>query len=261
MKAVEIYKQHLTFKNYSRRTIKTYSHYLEKFLNETGKNPYHITLADITKYLLSQKYTSVPQQNQVIGSLKLFAKYNLNRRNMQLEKIERPKREKKLPLVLDGPYIKEKIAKVKNIKHKAILAIALCCWLRKSELLNLRIQDVNGSLRQVHIHNSKGCKDRVIPISKNTLEILRQYYMEHKPKEYLFNGQNGGKYSPTSVDKITKKYLYPNMRFHQIRASGSTFAVANGTDLKTVSYLLGHAHLKTTEHYIPILYENIKTAI
>ncbi|MDO6813806.1 phage integrase N-terminal SAM-like domain-containing protein [Tenacibaculum soleae] len=80
MKVVEIYIKKLTNKNYSNKTIETYVCYLEKFLHQLDKNPYHITTRDIENYLLSNKYTSISQQNQIIGSLKLYAKYIINKK-------------------------------------------------------------------------------------------------------------------------------------------------------------------------------------
>lgn len=250
--------QELCELKYSGSTPKNYASLVSKFLNHAKTTT--PTKEDVLNYNIHIRHKSFSFRNTSLSAIKAFFSLYLQTPLEGIANI-RPPKEKKKPVVYDCNEMAERIQSIPNIKHKAILALALCCWLRKSELLNLRIKDVNGSLRQIHIHRSKGCKDRVIPISGNVLEILRDYYKLHKPSEYLFEGQNGGKYSPTSVDKITKHYLYPNMRFHQIRASGATFALSNGTDLKTVSEILGHSKIQTTEHYIPILYQNIKTAI
>lgn len=243
---------------YSGSTPKNYASLVGKFLVWLGNtNP---TKEDVLNYNIHIRYKSFSFRNTSLSAIKAFFLLYLQTPLEGIANI-RPPKEKKKPVVYDCLDMAERIRSIHNSKHKAILALALCCWLRKSELLNLRIKDINGSLRQVHIHNSKGCKDRVVPVSENVLQILREYFKEYRPTEYIFNGQNGLKYSPTSVDKITKRYLYPKMRFHSIRASGATFAVANGTDIKTVSKILGHSKIQTTEHYIPILYENIKTAI
>ena len=146
-----------------------------------------------------------------------------------------------------------KIKAITNLKHKALLTVVLCCWLRKGELQNLKVQDIDGDLKQLHIKQSKGCKDRVLPISDNTLNTLREYYKIYRPKHYLFEGATLNKYSATSCDKLVKKYLDPTMRFHAIRASAATYALASGTDLKTISEMLGHSKLETTKHYIPKL--------
>lgn len=243
---------------YSGKTPVNYTYHVRLLLEFVGnKNP---TFKDVVNYNISIRHHSYSFRNVALNAIKAYFKLVLNKQLKGIANIRPPKQRKK-PVVFDCTEMAIKIDVITNIKHKAMLALTLCTWLRKSELLNLKIKDVNGSLRQIHIKNSKGCKDRVIPITEKVLNILREYYKSHKPKQYLFEGQNGGKYSPTSVDKITKRYLYSNMRFHQIRASGATYALANGTDIKTVSELLGHNKIQTTEYYIPVLYQSVKTAI
>ena len=103
MKIIERYKQKLRYKNYSERTIETYSCYLEKFFDYVEINdPYQITLKQIIDFLENYKYTSISQQNQFIGSLKLFSRYILNKKVKSLNIIERPKRKKRIPLVIDS---------------------------------------------------------------------------------------------------------------------------------------------------------------
>lgn len=258
MKDTIYYFEQLCELKYSGLTPKNYASLVGRFLEFCKTN--NPTKEDVLKYNLHVRSKSYSFRNTSLSAIKAFFKLYLETPLKGVANI-RPPKQHKLPVVYDCEKMAAKIDAIPNIKHKAILALALCCWLRKSELLNLKIQDVNGSLRQIHIKNSKGCKDRVIPITKNVLNILREYYKAHKPKQYLFEGQNGGKYSPTSVDKITKKHLYKDMRFHQIRASGATYALSNGTDIKTVSALLGHNKIQTTEYYIPVLYQSVKTAI
>lgn len=252
--------QQLLELKYSGTTPKNYLHHIERFLRAAGNVPDRVTNKDVQKYNLSIRHQSNSYRNVAINAIRAYFSLYLRRRLKGFASI-RPRKEIKKPVVYDCEVLAAKINAIPNTKHKAILAIALCCWLRKSEVLNIKIEDINGSLRMLHVKQSKGCKDRVIPVTGNTLNILRSYFKEYRPKEYLFQGQNGGRYSATSVDNITKKYLYATMRFHQIRASGATFAVNNGTDIKTVSELLGHSHIKTTQHYIPVLYNTVKHAI
>ena len=213
-KVVEIYIKILTNRNYSTSTINTYVCYLEKFLNELQKNPYHITLSDIKHYLISKTYTSCSQQNQVIGSIKLYAKYILNKKAVQLSKIERPKKEKKLPLVIESEYLKETINGIKNLKHKAILSLGYGCMMRVSEVLNLKVTDIDSKRMLITIKNAKGRKDRIVILSETILKTLRLYYKDYKPKTFLFNGQTKQKYSAVSCNKLVKKYLGTRFHFH-----------------------------------------------
>lgn len=243
---------------FSGSTPKNYTSHVSKFLYFIGKSD--VDSQDVFKYNIHIRKLSFSYRNVALNAIKAYFLLILN---MEVEGVAniRPPKQSKKPIVYDCDEMALKIDHIKNLKHKAILAITLCCWLRKSELINLKVSDINGSLRIIHIKQSKGCKDRIIPISAKTLEILRNYYKKYRPKEYLFEGVNGGKYGKTSVDKITKKHLFPTMRYHSIRASGATYALTNGTDLKTVSEILGHSKIQTTQHYIPILYKNIKQAI
>lgn len=253
MKILEIYRQKLRYKNYSPRTIETYSCYLEKFLvSENIADPYQVSLKIIKDYLYGGEYSSTSQQNQIIGSLKLFAKYILNKKNVHLDKIERPKRQKSLPKIIDGELLKEKILAIPNSKHKAILALGFSCALRVSEVINLKMEFIDRNRMLITIKNSKGCKDRIVKLSKDLLKILDEYYREHQPIEYLFNGQKSPQYSAGSCNKLMKKHIGPESHFHLLRHSGATMMHEGGLDIMTLSKLLGHNSVKTTQIYTHI---------
>lgn len=259
MKSVEKFEKILINRNYSKRTIQTYVHYLEKFLNTLGKNPYHITLRDIDKYLLNFPYTSNSQQNQIIGALKLFAQIILGKKEVHLSKIKRPKKEKKLPKIIDVELLRSKILAIPNRKHKAILAVGLSCGLRVSEVINLKIEDIDSGRNIIHIKNAKGRKDRIVPVSGALLEILRAYYTEYRPQLYLFNGQYGGRYSSSSCNKLMKTYIHPKAHFHILRHSSATHAHEEGTDIATIAKFLGHNSVKTTMIYTQVSQKSLRT--
>ncbi len=252
MNTLEVFKKKLNNRNYSARTIKTYVFYLSRFLKSQNKSPSHITFAEITKYLLDQSYTSTSQQNQIIGSLKLYAKYMLNRSNIHIDKIERPKRAKKLPLVLDGVETEKKIKAIKNLKHRCILTISYSGALRISELLNLKLKDIDRNRMVIKINLGKGSKDRIIPINLNTLRLLEQYYRKYKPVDYLFNGQKTIKYTSSSCNKLVKKHLHPDASIHTLRHTCATHLHEKGVDIATISRFLGHSSVKTTMVYLRI---------
>ncbi len=250
MKILKIFEEKLRYKNYSERSIKLYTSYLNNFLCQTNtKDPYQVRTQQIEAFLEKHPYTSISQQNQYIGSLKLFAKFILNKKEIHLSKIERPKSEKKLPRVIDREFIKSKLSKIENLKHKTILTLTYSVGLRVSEVVNLKIEDIDSKRMIIHIKNAKGRKDRVVPLSQTVLVLLREYYKEYKPKEYLFNGQNSQKYSIGSCQKIYKKYIDNNSSIHTLRHSSATGLLENGTDIRTIQKLLGHSNVKTTEIY------------
>ena len=262
MKIIEKYKQKLRFKNYSERTIETYTCYFYKFLQEQNvKDPYQITIKQIKEYLETKTYSSISVQNQTIGSLKLFAKYILNKKDLHLNKIERPKKQKKLPLVIESEKLKAAILNIQNLKHKAIIMLGYSCALRVSEVLNLKIEDIDSNRMLINIQNAKGRKDRIVVLSPVVLETLRKYFKRYKPITYLFNGQKSLQYSAESCNKIVKKYIGEHYHFHTLRHSGATTMHESGTDLALIQKLLGHNNIKTTMVYTHISQKAIQNVI
>lgn len=248
-KVVEIYIKNLTNKNYSKRTVETYVCYLEKFLQEINKNPYHITTKEIEGYLLDKNYSSISQQNQIIGSIKLFAKFILKKKAIHLDKIERPRREKKLPRIIDAELLAEKIGAIKNLKHKAILSLGLSCGLRISEVINLKWLDLDRDRNVLNVINGKGKKDRCTILNDDLIKLLESYWLKHRSEEFVFNGQFKKQYSASSIQRIVKKYINQKATFHLLRHSFATFALDNGAELSPLSGVMGHSNTKTTAIY------------
>lgn len=244
----EICNQKLKYLNYSDRTIKSYLFYINQFLNGINISPTRLTSNDFQTYLDGYNFTSVSQQNQVINAIRFLYKFGLGKKYDKVS-FKRPKSEKKLPKVIDGEFIKTQLSKIENIKHKAILTITYSVGLRVSEVVNLKIEDIDSKRMIIHIKNAKGRKDRIVPLSQNVLELLRNYFTQYKPKEYLFNGQTSLKYSPNSCNKIVKKYLGENYHIHQLRHSCFTNLLESGVDLRIIQKIAGHNNVKTTEIY------------
>lgn len=223
--------------------------YINEFIFSFEKSCLHITISDIKTYVENYKYSSISQQNQIISTIKLFGKNILNFNLDEKIFLERPRRTKKLPQVIDYDKVKNVINNTKNLKHKSIFILGYGCGMRISEVLNLKINDIDGKRKLIHIRQSKGNKDRYIPISDNILNILRKYYIKFKPSEYLFNGQSKPRYSTTSCNILIKKYFGNLFSFHTLRHTYATYLLDNGTDLRIIQKLLGHSSVKTTEIY------------
>lgn len=141
-----------------------------------------------------------------------------------------------------------------NIKHRAILATIYSCGLRPSELTNLMIKDVDSTAMTVTVRQGKGNRDRVMVLSEKLLVLLRDYFKKYKPKEYLFEGQTGGRYSERSVQQVLKQILIKakiNTKgsVHTLRHSYATHLIEQGTGIRFVQELLGHKSIKTTLIY------------
>lgn len=247
-KFLNIYTEKLKYFNYSKHTVRDYSHYFEKFILCVDKYPQHLTSEDFENYLLSYSFSSVSQQNQIINALKFGYDKVLNKKYKKID-FKRPRQEKRLPQVIEKEYLLSCINGINNLKHKAIISLGFSVGLRVSEVCNLKINDIDSKRMIININKAKGRKDRVVPLSLNILNILREYYKQYKPKTYLFNGQNNLKYSPTSCNKIVKKYIGEQYHFHQLRHSSFTSLLESGTDLRIIQKIAGHSSSKTTEIY------------
>lgn len=245
---LEKLQQNLSFKNYSDRTIEMYIHYAGIFLDSFNKDVYHISQNEAIKWLKNFNYSSVSQQNQIISAVKSLYKFVVGVKMKGFD-IERPRKERKLPQIIDKNHLLNTINSITNIKHKAIIGLAYSVGLRVSEVINLKITDIDSKRMIIIIKNGKGNKDRFVPLSINILNILRSYYKLHKPKIYLFNGQNKLKYTASSCNKIVKRYLGENYHFHLLRHSCLTHLYEVGEDIKSIKELAGHTSIKTTEIY------------
>ena len=242
---------------YSSNTIKTYQNAFVEFIN------YHHT-SDIDKidetkivaylrYLVTDRKVSTSYQNQAINSIKFYYEKVL-RGNRKIYTIDRPKLEKTLPTILSMEEIQALISHTENIKHKAMLMLAYSAGLRVSELINLKISDIDSKRNQITIHQGKGKKDRMTLLSKKALDILRIYFVEYKPKDYLFEGQFGKEYSARSIQMVMQNSLQKaginkKATMHTLRHSFATHLLENGTSLRYIQSLLGHSSSKTTEIY------------
>lgn len=240
----------LKLKNYSKRTIEIYIHYIKEFVLKCKKSPSLIMPKDIGDYINNYNFTSISQQNQIYSALKIFGKYKQNPISVKKCIPERPRKEKYLPKIIDKNHLLNSISNIKNLKHKAIISIAYSVGLRVSEVCNLKIKDIDSKRMIININNAKGNKDRIVPLSKGILKLLREYCKKFKPKEYLFNGQKSLKYSHASCNKLVKKYIGKDYHFHLLRHSAFTNLTDQGVDIHAIQKLAGHSSSSTTERYL-----------
>ena len=149
------------------------------------------------------------------------------------------------------------ISVIDNLKHKAILTTIYSCGLRLSELLALKLTDIQSDRKLLLVRDGKGKKDRHTLLGGKTINLLRKYYLQYHPKVYLFEGQNGGPYSAKSVQNIVKHALAlakisRPASTHTLRHSFATHLLENGTDLRYIQTALGHSSPKTTEIYTQV---------
>jgi len=206
--------------------------------------------------------------NQAINAIKFYYEVVLGMPNRFYE-IERPRKESKLPVVIAKDAILAMIKNTNNIKHTCIIQLLYSSGLRRSELLNLKLSDIDSKRMLVKVMNSKGNKDRLTLLSKKALANLRAYYTEYKPTVYLFEGKNGNKYIGGSVLNIVKNAAKKsNLSItetpHILRHSFATHLLESGTGIRQIQILLGHGSTKTTEIYTHVAtntFESIKNPL
>lgn len=248
-KIIKICEQKFIYLNYSPQTKQNYMYHIIAFVKSVGdRQIIHLNSKDFQNYLDNYKFSSVSQQNQVINSIRFLYKYGLDKKYDKVS-FKRPRSEKKLPQIIDKSFLLGQIEKIENLKHKSIIGLAYSTGMRVSEVCNLKISDVDSKRMIITIRQSKGRKDRIVALSQKILEILRLYFTEYKPKEYLFNGQFELQYSHTSCNQIVKKYLGKDYHFHLLRHSHATALLEAGTDLRIIQKQLGHSSSRTTEIY------------
>ena len=212
-------------------------------------------------YILKNNFSS-SFQNQVVNAVKLYFSA-IQHKKIDVELIHRTRREKVLPNVLSKEEVKAILDAPYNLKHRAMLAMIYSCGLRRGELLSLTKFDIDSKRMVVIIRMAKGKKDRIVPLSPKILNLLRDYYKSYNPKEFLFEGQGGGKYSEKSLENVLKQSLFKArnkkpVTLHWLRHSYATHLLESGTDLRYIQDLLGHKSSKTTEIYTHVSTKNIQ---
>lgn len=245
---------------YSEQTIKTYKTCFEEFINyyhklDIGKIDEPM-IRSFLRYLVTERKVSISYQNQTINAIKFYYERILGGQR-KVYYIDRPRRERTLPTVLSEEEIIMIINSVDNLKHKAILMTIYSAGLRISEAINLKLKDIDSKRMQIRIEQGKGKKDRYTLLAAKTLEILRNYFREYKPKIWLFEGQGGEQYASRSIQNIlkialSKTDIQKRVTVHTLRHSFATHLLENGTDLRYIQSLLGHDSSKTTEVYTHI---------
>lgn len=258
-KFLHTFEQRLTLQRYSPATISNYCSVVKTFLNLASKkynHPSELGSEEIEKYvfwMLEKKKIGISYQRMVVAGIDKFYTLVLNI-ILDIKHLYPKNKPKSLPKYLNKVEVKKIFEVTKNIKHKCILELLYAEGLRLNELLNLHINDIDSANGLIHIYNGKGNKDRIVMLSKLLLRDLRLYFKEYKPKNFLFEGQSGDKYSEKSVQIIVKQAaekakINKKVTPHILRHSFATHLLENGTDIRIVQELLGHSSVKTTEIY------------
>ena len=257
-------------KRYSKNTIDVYVDSLKSFFNfYADLKPAEISNEHVIRFdneYILKKELSISYQNQFINALKIFYKV-VEHKSIDLAALHRPKTERRLPSVLSKEEIKIILDTPKNTKHRNMLCLIYACGLRSGELLNLVPSDLDRNRNLLIIRQSKGKKDRIVPLSSKIINMLDDYIKVYKPLKYLFEGERAGSmYSARSLQSVLKasvtaaKISRP-VTLHWLRHSYATHLLEAGTDLRYIQELLGHSSSKTAEIYTHVSTKNLRNIV
>jgi site-specific recombinase XerD len=251
----------MQIRKYSERSIASYTSSLSKLSNYFDLPPDKISTEQFKDFLhhrIKDDNISTSVINQSISAFKILQKDVLGR-EWESIKIKRPRREKKLPVVLSVSEVSKMILLTVNIKHKALLALAYSSGLRRNEIRMIKAADIDSERMLIHVKTAKGKKERYTILSKKALELLRMYYKTERPLSYLFETQlkKGKCYAAGTLNRIVKDAaekagIKKKISFHTLRHSFATHLLEKGINLRIIQQYLGHGSIKTTSMYLHI---------
>lgn len=262
-KYLEQAKQELRLRNYSLKTVKAYLGCLKEYFNFKKFNLEKTDEEKIRQFLLNKQNKNYSPQtvNLYLNAIKFFYREVL--KTPQKINLRFAKRTKKLPIVLSRQEIKNIIDTIRNLKHKLIISLAYGAGLRISEVISLKVKDVNLEELTIHIKNSKGKKDRITVFPEKVKNDLKNSIAGKNQNNYIFESERGGKLTERTAQKVFENALQEtgikqDATFHSLRHSFATHLLENGTDIRYVQELLGHQNIRTTQIYTQVTNPKIK---
>ncbi|MFH1790196.1 MAG: site-specific tyrosine recombinase/integron integrase [bacterium] len=252
----------LTTLNYSRKTVKSYIFYNRQLLSHSKKSAKAINTEDIKQYLGRLSKEKSPSTVSVALNAIQFYYKNILKRSFFLH-IRHPKKKSKLPTVLSTGEVKKILSVVRNPKHSCIISLLYGTGIRVSELVKIKIKDIDFDRNILHIRQGKGNKDRLAILPAKLLEILKTQARVKSANDYLFTNGRGYCLTTRTIAKVVKNLavsagISKNVSPHSFRHSFATHLLESGTDIRHIQELLGHAKLETTQGYTKVATNNIQ---
>ena len=258
------FEEFMILKNFSKRTIKTYTQIVKQFISWCNKHHFNIPMSDdiVRKYLLYRFDQGKDWQtvNSDYSAIQKFFK-NVLMLSWSLTKLPRARKEKKLPSILSKEDVVKIIESAATFKQQVLLTFVYVTGARLSETIHVKIEDIDSNRMQVRINQGKGNKDRFIILPQILINLLREYYRREKPEVYLFNAKTKGlPYNQRSVQLAMqqskkKATISKKGSIHTLRNCYATHHLEGGTDLVFLQEQMGHKNLRTTIRYIGLCVE------
>ena len=256
-------EQELKLRNYSPKTIKSYLACLAEYLAFQSSDIEQINEEKIKEFLLRKQAKNYAPQtiNLYLNAIKFF--YQQVLKVYKKIDIRFAKKSKKLPVVLSRQEIGQILDNIKNSKHKLLVALSYGAGLRVSEAVTLKVRDIQLDELTIHLKEAKGNKDRLTIIPEKLQKELYFLVSGRDGGDYLFESERGGRLTERTAQMIFAKALAKSgikkdASFHSLRHSFATHLLENGTDVRYVQELLGHANIRTTQLYTHVTNPSIR---
>lgn len=255
---LERLQEDIELRGLSKETKKHYLDHAKRFLRWAGKPAEEMdeqNIRQFLKYLINERHLSVSSVNIYNSALRFLYAVTLNR-NLNYRQIPRLKQIRHLPGILNKDEIGRIFEVCKNLKHRAILMTIYGSGLRLSEISNLKVSDIDSKAMRIFVNQGKGGKDRYSILSQINLEVLREYWKQYKPKEWLFEGSIPLSHisKRTVQDAFTKWKQKANIdkpaSVHTLRHCFATHLLEADTNIMHIKKLLGHTHIQSTTFYL-----------
>lgn len=260
------YRDSLKLRKYSENTIKVYCSFFGRFIQALGaKHLDEVSEEEIKAYVLKvveKRDYATKTQNQLINAIKYYYEKVLCQEKREYW-LPRPRKERKLPVVLSEKEVMSIIAATPNVKHKICLLLLYSSGLRSGELINLRKSDIDFDRKQIFVRGGKGKKDRYTVLSAALEPYVRQYLEKFKPRYWFVEGGKRMQYSLDSLRKVLKRScnragVEKHVVLHTLRHSFATHLMEGGTDTMYVKELLGHESIATTAIYSHVSSQSLR---
>lgn len=256
----------MMLRNLSPATQRSYLHAITKFSRHFGRSPDRLGLEDVRAfqvYLVSQGI-SWPALNQTVCALRFFYGVTLNRGEIP-ERIAYARMPRKLPAILSADEVVRFLEAVPSLKARAALTTAYAAGLRVSEVVSLKVGDIDSDRMLLQVRHGKGAKDRTVMLSAQLLDILRTYWRLTRPTDWLFPGREDGPINVTVLHSACRSAakaagLTKKVSVHTLRHSFATHLLESGVDIRIIQVLLGHNSLSTTARYTQVATTTIAAA-
>lgn len=254
----------MVIRNYSPRTIESYLSALTAYFRRKPGTEDRLDIEHLRSYILEMVQRGAASQTVHVHLNAIQFFYREICRVRTPINIPYPKREGRLPVVLSHEEIERMIAVTPNEKHKLIIALAYGAGLRVSEVKDLLVRDIDFDRACIHIKSGKGAKDRVTLLPDRLMDSLRQLSVLKQGSDPVFFSERGGKLTTETLQKVVQHALQKagitkDATFHSLRHSFATHLIENGTDIRFVQELLGHANIRTTQRYTHVTRPALRT--